>query len=160
MSESSMKKRWFVVLGAVLVQLCLGAIYAWGVFTPALQATKTELVALLSPKLLQLPAERTEEIAAVKAKIKELEERRDHGVADPSEATAEMSEMAAELARLCATTVDEVPEEVWAKHHFEFSGKKTSAIFSAGLFSFAFVMILAGRWQDKVGPRWVAMVGG
>ncbi|CAA6604883.1 conserved membrane hypothetical protein [Rhodospirillaceae bacterium LM-1] len=28
--------RWFVVLGAVLVQLSLGAIYAWSVFTPAL----------------------------------------------------------------------------------------------------------------------------
>lgn len=30
--------RWFVVLGAVLVQLCLGAIYAWSVFTPTLAA--------------------------------------------------------------------------------------------------------------------------
>lgn len=28
--------RWLVVLGAVLVQLCLGAIYAWSVFTPNL----------------------------------------------------------------------------------------------------------------------------
>jgi len=28
--------RWLVVLGAVLIQLCLGAIYAWSVFTPAL----------------------------------------------------------------------------------------------------------------------------
>jgi OFA family oxalate/formate antiporter-like MFS transporter len=28
--------RWRVVLGAVLIQLCLGAIYAWSVFTPAL----------------------------------------------------------------------------------------------------------------------------
>lgn len=30
-------KRWTVVLGAVLIQLCLGAIYAWSVFTPRLQ---------------------------------------------------------------------------------------------------------------------------
>ncbi len=28
--------RWLVVLGAVLIQLCLGAIYAWSVFTPSL----------------------------------------------------------------------------------------------------------------------------
>lgn len=28
--------RWFVVLGAVLIQIALGAIYAWSVFTPAL----------------------------------------------------------------------------------------------------------------------------
>ena len=28
------KNRWFVVMGAILVQLALGAIYAWSVFTP------------------------------------------------------------------------------------------------------------------------------
>ena len=41
--------RGFVVLGAVLIQLCLGAIYAWSVFTPALQdagwsKTQTQIV--------------------------------------------------------------------------------------------------------------------
>jgi OFA family oxalate/formate antiporter-like MFS transporter len=30
--------RWFVVFGAIMMQLCLGAIYAWSVFTPALMA--------------------------------------------------------------------------------------------------------------------------
>jgi len=35
MSEKVMN-RWFAVLGAVLIQLCLGAIYAWSVFTPKL----------------------------------------------------------------------------------------------------------------------------
>jgi len=29
--------RWFVVMGAVLIQLCLGVIYAWSVFTPHLR---------------------------------------------------------------------------------------------------------------------------
>ena len=32
----STRRRGLVVLGAVLIQLCLGAIYAWSVFTPAL----------------------------------------------------------------------------------------------------------------------------
>jgi OFA family oxalate/formate antiporter-like MFS transporter len=31
------RSRWGVVVGAVLIQMCLGAIYAWPVFTPALQ---------------------------------------------------------------------------------------------------------------------------
>lgn len=31
--------RWMVVVGAVLVQLCLGALYAWSVFTPYLTDT-------------------------------------------------------------------------------------------------------------------------
>jgi len=36
MSTQPSFNRWFVVLGAILIQLSLGAIYAWSVFTPAL----------------------------------------------------------------------------------------------------------------------------
>jgi len=36
--EPRMFNRWLVVAGAVLIQLSLGAIYAWSVFTPALRA--------------------------------------------------------------------------------------------------------------------------
>jgi len=32
-----LKNRWWIVAGAVLIQLCLGAIYAWSVFTPLLK---------------------------------------------------------------------------------------------------------------------------
>jgi len=37
MTPSPVQNRQFVVLGAVLIQLSLGAIYAWSVFTPALE---------------------------------------------------------------------------------------------------------------------------
>lgn len=33
MSEQKVMSRWLVVVGAILIQLCLGAIYAWSVFT-------------------------------------------------------------------------------------------------------------------------------
>lgn len=36
MNETKVMNRWFVVVGAVLMQLALGAIYAWSVFTPSL----------------------------------------------------------------------------------------------------------------------------
>ena len=36
MTNGRVMNRWLVVLGAILIQLCLGAIYAWSVFTPAL----------------------------------------------------------------------------------------------------------------------------
>ena len=75
--------RWLVVVGAVLIQLCLGAIYAWSVFTPILK---------------------------------------------------------------------EAP--------FSFSTQQTQWIFSVGLATFAVVMVLAGRWQAKVGPTLVARIGG
>lgn len=36
MEEQKIMNRWLVVLGAILIQLALGAIYAWSVFTPKL----------------------------------------------------------------------------------------------------------------------------
>ena len=38
MSVTNHPNRWWVVLGAILIQMCLGAIYAWSVFTPELKA--------------------------------------------------------------------------------------------------------------------------
>lgn len=35
-AQGPIMNRWLVVIGAVLIQLCLGAIYAWSVFTPNL----------------------------------------------------------------------------------------------------------------------------
>lgn len=37
MAAQKVKNRWLLVVGALLIQLCLGAIYAWGAFTTALQ---------------------------------------------------------------------------------------------------------------------------
>lgn len=36
MEEQKVMNRWLVVVGGILIQLCLGAIYAWSVFTPSL----------------------------------------------------------------------------------------------------------------------------
>jgi len=36
MVDQKVMNRWYVVVGAILIQLCLGAIYAWSVFTPKL----------------------------------------------------------------------------------------------------------------------------
>ena len=37
MSENKLMNRWLVVVGAILIQLCLGAIYAWSAFTGILK---------------------------------------------------------------------------------------------------------------------------
>ncbi len=79
--------RGLVVLGALVIQLCLGAIYAWSVFTPKLNAAV-------------------------------------------------------------------------AQGGFGFSATQTQVVFSVGLVTFAVVMVLAGRWQAKAGPRTVALSGG
>lgn len=88
MANEKVLNRWFVVVGAILIQLCLGAIYAWSVFT----------------KKITIPIE-------------------DGG-------------------------------------RYGFTAGEAAWVFSAGLFTFAFVMLFAGRWQAKAGPRLVAAVGG
>jgi MFS transporter, OFA family, oxalate/formate antiporter len=55
MAEGKVMNRWIVVIGAILVQLCLGAIYAWSAFTGKLTAvdgvfhfTKTQTQVIFS----------------------------------------------------------------------------------------------------------------
>jgi MFS transporter, OFA family, oxalate/formate antiporter len=81
-------QRYLVVVGALLIQLSLGALYAWSAFT-----------------------------------------------ADLTKAIAKGGQ-------------------------FGFTATQSQAIFSVGLATFAVVMVLAGRWQAKVGPRMVAALGG
>lgn len=88
MSEEKTMNRWVVVVGAVLIQFCLGAIYAWSVFTKPLSVSLA-----------------------------------DGGT-------------------------------------YGFTAGQTQWIFSLGLATFAVIMVLAGRWQAKTGPRPIAMLGG
>jgi MFS family permease len=77
--------RWLIVVGAIMIQLALGAIYAWSVFTRML------------------------------------------------------------------TDADGA---------YRFTAGETAWVFSSGLASFAIVMIFAGRWLPRVGPRKLAVAGG
>jgi OFA family oxalate/formate antiporter-like MFS transporter len=77
--------RWLVVVGAILIQLALGALYAWSVFTKILTD----------------------------------------------------------------------PEGL-----YQFTATQTAWIFSAGLATFALVMVVAGRWLAKTGPRLMTILGG
>jgi OFA family oxalate/formate antiporter-like MFS transporter len=83
MSDEKIGNRNFVILGALIVQLCLGSIYAWSFYQTALRDGAYTWPSLYT----QLP-------------------------------------------------------------------------FAAGLASFALFMIFAGRWQDRIGPRKVATIGG
>ncbi|MBN1757273.1 MAG: OFA family MFS transporter [Chitinispirillaceae bacterium] len=59
MAEQKIMNRWLVVVGAILIQLCLGAIYAWSAFTGkltaadgAFQFTKTQTQVIFSVGLV------------------------------------------------------------------------------------------------------------
>jgi OFA family oxalate/formate antiporter-like MFS transporter len=85
MNINTTPNKWLVVVGAILIQLALGALYAWSVFTKILTD----------------------------------------------------------------------PEGI-----YQFTATQTAWIFSAGLATFALVMVLAGRWQAKTGPRLMTILGG
>ena len=148
------RRRWLVLLGALLMQPCLGAIYGWGVFMPALKATRSELTVTLSSQLLGVdPAEHAKLVAEYKVLKKQL--------ADAHQSQRDSAK--AELDRFLADVVPlriQVADNVWAKHYYGYSGKQAQAVFSTGLMVFSLIMILAGRWQDRVGPRIVATTGG
>jgi OFA family oxalate/formate antiporter-like MFS transporter len=148
------RSRWLIVIGALLVQPCLGAIYGWGVFVPALKASRSELIVMLSPDVLG--ADRAAH-AAVLSEYRALKQQFAEAHATQRDAAK------AELERFLANDVPArvtVSDAVWAKHYYGFSGKQAQAVFSTGILVFAIVMILAGRWQDRVGPRPVAFTGG
>ena len=84
-NDTKTLNRWLVVVGAILIQLALGAIYAWSVFTARL----------------------TDAAGA-----------------------------------------------------YAFSASQTAWVFSAGLATFAIVMVLAGRVLPRLGPRLLTVAGG
>src|SRR5262245_15825983 len=116
------RRRWLVLLGALLMQPCLGAIYGWGVFVPALKASRSELTVTLSPRLLGVdPAEHAKLVAEYKLLKKQLVEAHQ----------SQRDSAKADLDRFLADVVPQrmqVSENVWAKHYYGYSGKQAQAV--------------------------------
>lgn len=145
--------RWRVVAGALLVQICLGSIYAAGTFVPMFKATRPELALMLRPEVLgidpALHAGWTDRAKALKKAIADAT-----GTARADAEAAWKSFLKDEVGPAL-----DVPEATWARYDAEFSGVQAKSIFSCGLAVFAVVMIFSGRWQDRIGPRPVALTG-
>jgi OFA family oxalate/formate antiporter-like MFS transporter len=156
--------RWGVVIGAILIQLCLGAIYAWSVFTPALKAKSPgSIAAVYGPSQLGMSEEKYGEMndaLAVPLAAQKKAAAQEKGAT--TEAEAELAEAAKETAEAAvdAVVVAYVDAERLKKLEYGFSNAQTQAIFSAGLAAFAVIMVLAGRMMPKVGPRNLAIAGG
>jgi OFA family oxalate/formate antiporter-like MFS transporter len=164
MSEDGGMNRWLVVLGAVLIQLCLGAIYAWSVFTPALQAQSPgEVAALYGAEQLGIEesayAEMEQELAQPRDQLKKLSAQI-AGAVEESKKEQLKAQREAVLEQVNGIVEQYVPAGELDKKSYGFSNAKTQGIFSAGLAAFAVVMVLAGRMMPKVGPRKLAVAGG
>lgn len=164
MNENQPFNRYWVVVGAILIQLCLGAIYAWSVFTPALKAGGPGSIAgIYGAKQLGMSEEDFKEMnGALKAPRAELKE-----VSAKIKGTTDKTELAAlnTQKNKLSKQVDEIVTRFMTKERIEalsygFSNAKTQSIFAAGLAAFAVVMVLAGRLMPTLGPRKLAIAGG
>jgi len=164
LSAKPVMNRWLVVGGAILIQLCLGAIYAWSVFTPALTADRPgEFANVYGAEQLGLDQAKydvlQEQLAEPRAELKEVTAKL-KGVTDPA-AKKLLTAQKTTLEKDIDTAVQEhVPPERIEELSYGFSNAQTQAIFSAGLASFAVIMVLAGRLMPKAGPRKLALAGG
>ncbi len=165
MSENGkIMNRNLVVVGAILIQLCLGAIYAWSVFTPALKATSPgEVAGVYGPAQLEMSIEKYQEMTAelagprrdlkeVSAKLKGATE-----AAEKDALTSEKEDLETQVNEIVGRYVS---AEKLDELGYGFSNAQTQAIFSAGLAAFAVIMVLAGRMMPKTGPQKLAIGGG
>ena len=146
-------RRWPVVVGALMVQVCLGAIYAWGTFVPMLKAGRPELAMMVKPGVLGIdPVVHAGWSARAKVLKKALAEST--GAARVAAKGAWTKFLADEV-----TPALEVSEPSWGRYHSGFSGVQAKSVFSVGLAVFSMVMLVSGRWQDDYGPRRMALIG-
>jgi len=167
--------RWIVVVGAIGIQLALGAIYAWSVFTPALTPTKIVALAPEAQSLLAEGAMNAEFRTRVEAATTELAEKEKlkkallfspEAVVSVSQGEKGTTWSVVDGEETYTLKIQQSKKEkkdelnLFRDGVYRFTATQTQWIFSAGLVSFAFVMLFAGKWQAKVGPRQVATVGG
>ena len=164
MGEQKVMNRKLVVIGAILIQLCLGAIYAWSVFTPSLTAkSPSDIAAIYSPATLGLDAAKAnqmaDELKAPRLALKELKNQI-KGESDKAKVDSLKAEAAKVTGSIDAIVTKYVAKEELDARAYGLNNTQTQAIFSAGLAAFAVVMVLAGRRLPKLGPRKLAMAGG
>jgi OFA family oxalate/formate antiporter-like MFS transporter len=180
--QPKVMNRWLVVVGAILIQLCLGAIYAWSVFTPSLEPTRLFTLDGQFAAMLQgtdVPAEVRAALTEQTTQLKADGKWAGDPFVLPVEVAMEVEESGARW--LVNTTVDgeevryrflleeKVNKETSAKTQelhfydvgaFDLTTTQSQWIFGVGLATFAVVMVLAGQWQARSGPTIVARVGG
>ncbi len=172
MSNDKIMNRGWVVIGAILIQLCLGAIYAWSVFTPALTASDAaDVAAIYSPKRLGLTDEQHKAMKAeLSAPKKILSEAGKVLTAARKDATNPLTAQAAETAYAAIEKAQQSAMDAVSAAHgvkdtvdslkFSMSKTQSQGVFAAGLAAFAVIMVIAGRLMPKIGPTKLAISGG
>jgi len=172
--------RWMVVIGAILIQLCLGAIYAWSVFTPHLTPALPKFDKETGETRDRLVFVEREGVLVAKTVPKEAKAKESTKVASFEALSWDgfTSETLPKDLPQEAAGLDPVKVEVAVPADYDVRGgipvtraeieasqarwdkTGTQIVFSVGLAMFAIVMVAAGFLLPKVGPRALAVAGG
>jgi len=164
MAEQKTMNRWLVVVGAILIQLALGAIYAWSVFTPSLKATAPyEIAQIYQANMLEITSaefdQMKEDLKVPAGELKTVVNQLKVAQTE-EERTTLKGRQATVVERMDGIASSYVSQETLDGLTYGFSNSQTQSVFSAGLALFAVIMVLAGRMMPKLGPRKVATAGG
>ncbi len=140
--------RWWIVVGAILIQLCLGAIYAWSVFRKPLEKEPINL--------RLIPISDIEQVEVIDRKQKEP--TFEIVIKDSIVKTGNRIRLSLKSKKVEGEFISATEEEI--KMMTGFTPTQATLPLALVLIFFALATIIGGRWQDKKGPRLVATIGG
>ena len=147
---------WIVTLAGVCINLALGVLYTWSIFT----AKFTTVVTYGAGGVVQKAGEKLAGAVPILAS-----QAASFGIKVPAVAAGKPPYGAADfVGQLDKVTgvykVSKVGAKVLAEGAFNWAGTDALLPYALALLFFGFTMSFAGRLQDRYGPRLVATIGG
>ena len=152
---ASSSQGWIVTLAGICINLALGVLYTWSIFTAKFTTVVTFGVAGTVQKA-------GEHLAGAKAIL--ASEAAQYGIKVPAAAAGKAYGATDFVGQLDKATgvykVSKVPVVVFNQGAFNWAGTDALLPYAVALLFFGFTMVFAGRLQDKYGPRLIASIGG
>jgi MFS transporter, OFA family, oxalate/formate antiporter len=154
-ASSSNSKGWIVTIAGICINLALGVLYTWSIFT----AKFTTVVTFGVAGTVQKAGEKLEGAAPILAS-----KAAEYGIKVPEAAAGKAygaSDFVGQLDKVTGVyKVSKVGVVVFNEGAFNWAGTAALLPYALALLFFGFTMIFAGRLQDKFGPRLIATIGG
>ena len=146
---------WIVTLAGVCINLALGVLYTWSIFT----AKFTTVVTFGAAGTVQKAGEH---LAGAKAIL--ASEAAQYGIKVPAAAAGKAYGAADYVGQLDKVTgvykVSKIGAIIFHEGAYNWAGTDALLPYALALLFFGFTMVFAGRLQDKYGPRLIATIGG
>ncbi len=153
---ASPSQGWIVTFAGVCINLALGVLYTWSIFT----AKFTTVVTFGAGGVVQKAGEKLAGAAAIHAA-----DAAAFGIKVPAVAAGKppygAADYVGQLDKLTGVyKVSKVGGKAFAEGAYNWAGTDALLPYALALLFFGFTMVFAGRLQDKYGPRLVASIGG